>query len=295
VSADDIPAVVSTAWLAARQDDPALRLADVRWYLPHLGKRGRDEYDRGHLPGAVFVDLETDLAASHGRGPGRHPLPAPEEFRAAMARAGVDSETHVVAYDDSGGSIAARLWWLLRHFGHPRVSVLDGGITRWVAEGRPLTRDVPAPPPGAFVPRPVEGQVVEKDEVRRLSRDPRAAVLDARAPERYEGRAEPVDPRAGHVPGAISAPFAANLAPGEAEGAAGARFKAPAALRAQYAALGATPEREVVVYCGSGITACHDLLALHLAGIRHARLYEGSWSDWAADPALPVATGPHPG
>ena len=152
MSVDDTPALVSTAWLAARLDDPALRLADVRWYLPHLGKRGRDEYDRGHLPEAVFVDLDADLAASHGRGPGRHPLPAPEAFRTAMGRAGVGPETHVVAYDDSGGSITARLWWLLRHFGHPRVSVLDGGITRWVAEGRPLTRDVPAPPPGEFVP-----------------------------------------------------------------------------------------------------------------------------------------------
>jgi thiosulfate/3-mercaptopyruvate sulfurtransferase len=212
-----------------------------------------------------------------------------------MARAGVGPETHVVAYDDTGGSIAARLWWLLRHFGHLRVSVLDGGITRWVAEGRPLSRDVPAPSPGAFVPRPGEGQVVGKDEVRRLSGDPGAVVLDARATERYEGRVEPVDPRAGHVPGAVSAPFAANLASGEAEGAAGARFKAPAALRAQYAALGVTPGLEVVVYCGSGVTACHNLLALHLAGIHHARLYEGSWSDWSADPALPVAIGPDPG
>jgi thiosulfate/3-mercaptopyruvate sulfurtransferase len=212
-----------------------------------------------------------------------------------MARAGVGPETHVVAYDDAGGSIAARLWWLLRHFGHPLVSVLDGGITRWVAEGRPVVRDVPEPPPGAFVPRPAEGQVADRDEVRRLSRDPGAVVLDARAPERYEGRVEPVDPRAGHVPGAVSAPFAANLVPGAAGGGGGGRFKAPPELRAQYAALGVAPGREVVVYCGSGVTACHDLLALHLAGIRHARLYEGSWSDWSADPTLPVATGPDPG
>ena len=148
MSIDETPAVVSTEWLAARLDDPALRLADVRWYLPHLGKRGRDEYERGHLPGAVFVDLETELAAPHGRGPGRHPLPAPEAFGAAMARAGVGPETHVVAYDDTGGSIAARLWWLLRHFGHPRVSVLDGGITRWVGRGAPSQQGRPGALPG---------------------------------------------------------------------------------------------------------------------------------------------------
>jgi thiosulfate/3-mercaptopyruvate sulfurtransferase len=206
-----------------------------------------------------------------------------------MSRAGVGPETHVVAYDDTGGSTAARLWWLLRHFGHPRVSVLDGGIARWVAEGRPLSTDVPAVRPATFVARPAPEGTVDKEAVRRLARDPGAVVFDARAPERYEGRSEPVDPRAGHIPGAVSAPFAANLREEE-----GARFKSPEELGARYAALGATPGRRVVVYCGSGVTACHDLLALHLAGVPDALLYPGSWSDWSADPELPAATGPEP-
>jgi thiosulfate/3-mercaptopyruvate sulfurtransferase len=285
----ETPALVSTDWLAAHLDDEGVRVADVRWYLPHVGKQGREEYGRGHIPGAVFVDLETALAGPRGSGPGRHPLPAPEVFAAAMSRAGVGAETHVVAYDDAGGSIAARLWWLLRHMGHPKVSVLDGGVGRWSAEGRALTDIVPAVTPAAFTATPRTGHVVDKDAVRRLSRDPQAVVLDARAAERYEGRSEPVDPRAGHVPGALSAPYTANLRAEE-----GARLKSREALRAQFAALGVVPGRRVVAYCGSGITACHNLLALHVAGIPDALLYEGSWSDWSSDPELPATTGPAP-
>jgi thiosulfate/3-mercaptopyruvate sulfurtransferase len=286
----ETPALVSTEWVAAHLDDPRVRVADVRWYLPQAGKRGREEYGKGHIPGAVFVDMDTELAGPRGSGPGRHPLPAPEAFAGAMSRAGVGAETHVVAYDDAGGSIAARLWWLLRHMGHSRVSVMDGGIARWAAEGRPLTETVPEVPPATFTVTPATGDVVAKDEVRRLSRDPGAVVLDARAAERYEGRVEPVDPRAGHIPGARSAPFGANLREEE-----GARLKPAEALRAQYAALGVTPGRQVVAYCGSGVTACHTLLALHVAGVPGALLYEGSWSDWSSDESLPAATGAAPG
>ena len=204
-----------------------------------------------------------------------------------MSRLGIGGQTHVVAYDDSGGSTAARLWWLLRYFGHPRVSVLDGGIDRWIVEGRPLETETFAPPPARFTARPQQGWVVDRAAVQQLCGDPSALLLDARAAERYEGRVEPVDPRAGHIPGARSAPFAGNLRDEPAP-----RLKSPEALRARFDALGAPQARTVVSYCGSGITACHNLLALHLAGYGGAVLYEGSWSDWSADPALEAATGP---
>ncbi len=291
----ETPALVSTTWLAAHLHDPGLRVADVRWYLPTTGRRGAIEYEQGHLPGAVFVDLDADLAAPPGAGPGRHPLPAPEAFARAMARLGIGDETYVIAYDDTGGSTAARLWWLLRYFGHPQVSVLDGGLPRWIAEGRPVERGAPdAAPPAAtphlrFTPRPQPGWVVDKREVDRLRRNPRTLLLDARSPERYEGRVEPIDPRPGHIPGARNAPFAQNLT-----GEPVPRFKSPDELRRQFDELGAAQAERIIAYCGSGVTACHDLLALHLAGYGNAQLYAGSWSDWSADPHLPAATGPEP-
>ena len=286
-STTDAPALVTTAWLAQRLDDADVRVADVRWYLPTPGKHGRDEYARGHIPGAVFVDLDTALAAPDSGGPGRHPIPDPARFERAMSVAGVGSHTHVVAYDDAGGAIAARLWWLLRHYGHRNVSVLDGGLTAWIAEGRPTTPETPKIEPATFRAQAALGRVVDKTTVAQLAADPSAVVLDARAPERYQGLTEPVDPRPGHIPGAVSAPFAGNLTPATT-------FLDRDVLRRRYAALGVTPEKQVVAYCGSGVTACHTLLALHLAGFQDAALYEGSWSDWSADPTLPAATGPHP-
>ncbi len=281
------PPLVSTEWLAERLDDPPLRVADVRWYLPHVGKRGTDEYARGHIPGAVFVDLDTELASPRGSGPGRHPLPSPGQFEAAMSRAGIGPETHVVAYDDSGGGTAARLWWLLRYFGHARVSVLDGGITKWIAERRPVTSETPAVQPKRFTARPGGAPVVDRQFVSRASADPAVVVLDARAAERYEGRVEPIDPRPGHVPGARSAPYAANLASADDP-----VFLPAPALRRRYESLGVAPNRTAVAYCGSGVTACHTILALHVAGFPEAALYEGSWSDWSSDPTMPAATGP---
>ena len=292
MAAVSIPPLVSTQWLAERLEDPHLRVADVRWYLPTTGRSGRAEYNLGHIPGAVFVDLDRDLARPAYQGPGRHPLPSTEEFAAAMGRLGVDEATHVVAYDDGSGGVAARLWWLLRFFGHPRVSVLDGGVARWQAEQRPLTADVPRVAAAQFQARPQQGWVVDKAEVGHLARDPSALVLDVRAPERYEGRAEPVDPRAGHIPGARNAPITQNLATGEPGGAP--RFKSPQELRAQFEALGVPRAQRVVAYCGSGVNACQALLALDLAGFPGAQLYEGSWSDWSSDPSLPAATGPEP-
>lgn len=285
-----VSALVSTAWLAAHLRDAAVRVADVRWYLPHTGKDGRDEYAAGHVPGAVFVDINTALAAPLGSGPGRHPLPTVDVVSAAMAEVGIGDGTHVVAYDDAGGSIAARLWWLLRYFGHQRVSVLDGGITRWLAEGRPLEGVAPQVTPVHFTARPQPGRVLDKETVSRLRGRPGTLLLDARAPDRYQGLSEPVDARAGHIPGALSAPFASNLRDEPAP-----RLLSAEELRARYAELGVPGAHTIVVYCGSGITACHDLLALHLAGYPDGLLYEGSWSDWSADPTLPAATGPEPG
>ena len=282
-SEQPVPALVTAAWLAAHLDDPHVQPVDVRWYLTERG-RGRAEYLAAHIPGASFMDVDDDLAAPRGQGPGRHPIPAPEAFAAAAGRAGIGPDTHVVAYDASGGAYAARLWWLLRYFGHPRVSLLDGGWPAWQAGGYPTERGATAVTPAVFVPRPHPELVVDAAAVEALRHDPRALLLDARAPERYEGRVEPIDPRAGHIPGARSAPFAANLRPD-------GHMKSPDELRAHYAALGADPATRIVCYCGSGVTAAHDIFALHLAGYPDALLYEGSWSDWCSDPRRPVATG----
>jgi thiosulfate/3-mercaptopyruvate sulfurtransferase len=280
-------ALVTTGWLAGHLHDPDLRVVDVRWYLDP-SRRGRDAWAGGHIPGAVFLDVDEDLSApggGRGRPAGRHPWPSPEQVARVMGAAGIGAGTRVVAYDDQAGATAARLWYVLRAHGHDDVAVLDGGLARWLAEGRPLETEVLAPAPAVFVPRPRPGWVATKAEM--VARPPGTLVLDARAGERYRGETEPVDPRAGHIPGARSAPFAGNLT-----GDPAPVFRSPEELRARYAGLGAEGA-EPIVYCGSGVTACHDLLALHLAGLR-GRLYAGSWSEWSADPSLPAATGPEP-
>lgn len=284
---DTIPLLVSVEWLAAHLDNRQVRVADVRWYLPHLGKTGAGEYAAAHIPGAVFLDLDTELAALPGSGPGRHPLPTAETFQAAMRRIGVSADTHVIAYDDGGGT-AARLWWLLHYFGHPRVSLLDGGLTAWRAAGLPVASGADVSRPvGDFVARPTPRMVVDKAEVARLAADPAALLLDARARERYEGRVEPIDARPGHIPGARSAPYAENV------GSDG-RFLPPTELSVRYQRLGVADADTVVAYCGSGVSACHTVFALRLAGRPDVKLYEGSWSDWAADATFPAATGPEP-
>jgi len=280
----EVPALVTADWLAARLSDPTVRPVDVRWYLTEPAK-GRAEYEQGHIPGAPFMDLDADLASPRGQGPGRHPLPTPEDFAAAAGRAGIGDETYVVAYDSSGGAAAARLWWLLRYFGHTRVSLLDGGWPAWQSAGYPTEPSVPTIPQANFTAAPHPEMVVDAGEVDRLRRDPRALLLDARANERYEGRVEPIDSQAGHIPGARSAPYAGNL---RDDG----HMRSADELRDRYLALGADAAERIVCYCGSGITAAHDILALHLAGRTDALLYEGSWSDWSSDPVRPVATGP---
>ena len=267
---------------------------DVRWRLG--GPPGREDYARGHLPGAVFLDLDTDLAAPPGPA-GRHPLPAPADLQHALRAAGVRDGAPVVVYDADNGSVAARLWWLLRWAGHDRVRLLDGGLAAWVTEGRPVTIDVPAPAPGDVTVRPGHMPVLDSDGAAALART--GVLLDARAPERYRGDVEPIDPKAGHVPGARNAPFAANT--GE-----DGRWRTPQELAEHFAKLG-VPEKqaasaeaggEVGAYCGSGVTAASVVLALEVAGITSldapAALYAGSWSNWSADPARPVATGDAP-
>jgi thiosulfate/3-mercaptopyruvate sulfurtransferase len=259
-------------------------LLDVRWRLG--GPPGREDYDRGHLPGAVFLDLDADLAAPPGLG-GRHPLPEPAGLQRALRAAGVRDGHPVVVYDADNGSIAARLWWLLRWAGHDQVRVLDGGFAAWQAEGRPVTTDVQAPAEGDITVRPGGLPVVDADGAADLART--GLLLDARAPERYRGDVEPIDPKAGHVPGAVNAPFSAHT------GADG-RWHTPEELAAHFAELGVRGDRPVGAYCGSGVTATSVLLALEVAGVGDkAALYAGSWSNWSADPERPVATGDQPG
>ncbi len=277
--------LVSPEWLREHIGEPDLRIIDFRWYL--VGRQGRDAYLGGHIPGAVFVDLD----AVTGKGPGRHPLPTRQQFQAEMRRAGVSTSTRVVAYDDAGGSIAARLWFLLRWFGHGAQAVLDSGLQGW---GTPLETALPVVKTGDFKARaPQRSRILDFEQVKRLSNSGRGragagrVIVDARVGERYRGEHEPIDPKKGHIPGAVSAPWIDNLD-------ADARFKSPDQLRRQYEALGVDEKAGAVVYCGSGVNACHDLLALEIAGVSNVRLYEGSWSDWSHHDA-PVATGSDPG
>lgn len=281
-AADRLPAmgIMSVPELLARIDDPGMRICDVRWWLVDPGK-GRRDYAAAHLPGAVFVDLDTDLTAREG--PGRHPLPSPVGFARRMEALGIGDDTEVVAYDDAGGTVAARLWWMLDDLGHSRVRVLDGGSGAWEAAGGPLTADVPAPAPGTLTLRETWSGVVDRAALLRLLRSGDIALTDARAPERYRGDVEPVDPVPGHIPGAISRPTAGNLAPD-------GRFLAPEALRDRFGSL----RRPVVSSCGSGVNACHNALAMRIAGLPDGLLYEGSYSDWSRA-GMPVATGDDPG
>ena len=279
------PALVSTDWLAARPGASHVRVVDARWSLLEPSK-GRASYEAAHVPGAAFLDVDGDLASPRGQGPGRHPLPTAGHFAAAMSRAGVGGESHVVAYDFGDCSTAARVWWLLRHFGHDRVSLLDGGWTRWSAEGRATESAAPAIASGAFTARARSGDLVDADEVERLRHDPGTLLIDSRMPERYEGRTEPIDPVAGHVPLAVNHPFPRNV-----RAADDPRFLPPETLRERFTALGAGRAERVIAYCGSGVNACQNLFALHVAGFGMGLLYEGSWSDWCSTGTRPVGTG----
>ncbi|MEU9823618.1 sulfurtransferase [Micromonospora chersina] len=261
-----------------RADPPTL--LDVRWRL--AGPPGREDYLAGHLPGAVFVDLDTELCGRPGAA-GRHPLPDPAALQAALRAAGVRAGHPVVVYDGGDGMSAARAWWTLRWAGHRAVRVLHGGFPAWVAAGLPLSTEAPAPPPGDVAVTPGELPVLDAGEAARLAAAGTGVLLDVRAAPRYRGETEPVDPVAGHIPGAVNLPAPGYVAEG--------RFPAAEALRERFAAAGVAEGAPVGAYCGSGVTAAQAVLALHLAGRPDAALYVGSWSNWVADPDRPVATG----
>jgi thiosulfate/3-mercaptopyruvate sulfurtransferase len=251
---------------------------DVRYRMG--GPSGPEVYAAGHVPGAAYVDLDADLADPPGPR-GRHPLPQVATFQAAMQRAGVSPDRPVVVYDDWEGRAAARCWWLLRFHGHPDVRVLDGGWAAWTAAGGAVEAGTPEIAPGSFVADPGQLPVLERDDVLAFAEG--GTLVDARDPERFRGEVEPVDPVAGHIPGAVNVPTGTNL---RRDGT----FRSAGDLRALYAASGADPTRPVAAYCGSGVTAAHDLLALAVVGVEGA-LYPGSWSEWVAEPGRPLATG----
>jgi thiosulfate/3-mercaptopyruvate sulfurtransferase len=268
---------------ALLDSDRHVVLLDVRWALgdPH----GRDHYLEGHLPGAVFVDLATELAAPAAPGRGRHPLPPASEFQATARRWGIRTGDAVVAYDNSGNTAAARAWWMLRSAGFPSVHLLDGGLAAWQGAGLPLESGSVDPVPGEVS---FTGSGMPAVDLAAAAAWPRSGILlDARAGERFRGEFEPVDPRAGHIPGALSAPTTENL---DDSG----RFLPAAELRRRFEDLGISDDVPVAVYCGSGVTAAHEVAALEIAGFR-AALYPGSFSEWSSNPDLPVATGAAPG
>ncbi|HWH45829.1 MAG TPA: sulfurtransferase [Thermoleophilaceae bacterium] len=266
--------LVDAAWLRAEISAPDLAVVDCRWRIGEPGA-GEALWAAGHIPGAGFLDVDGDLSAPPGPG-GRHPLPDPDEFARAATRAGIAAGSRVVAYDDPSIGGAARLWWILRHLGHDSVAVLDGGIDAWLAKGGMLERcDGPAPGSPPFSPGPALDDAVEAGGVPPAH----GALVDARSPERFRGDAEPLDPVAGHIPGAVNVPYT-DLAPG-------GRYRSPAEIRARLAEAGA--DGGLTAYCGSGISACVVLLAAEHAGVS-GRLYPGSWSDWSAR-GLPAETG----
>jgi thiosulfate/3-mercaptopyruvate sulfurtransferase len=254
-------------------------VVDCRFKLA-APEAGRAAYRAGHLPRAVYADLDRDLSGPPVTDRGRHPLPAPETLVALFGRLGIVPGIQVVGYDDMGGMMAARLWWMLRYVGHTAVAVLDGGITRWVAEGRPIETSERTPVATVFTGSADRARLVTLDEVPGL-----AALVDAREAPRYRGEVEPIDPRPGHIPGARNHPWPTNL---RADGC----FKSPAELHEAFqASLGTLPDGATVHYCGSGVSACHNVLAQVHAGLAEPRLYCGSWSEWCSDPARPAAHG----
>ncbi|MFT4174488.1 MAG: sulfurtransferase [Rhodocyclaceae bacterium] len=277
--------LISASALAAHIDDPDWLVIDTRHALadPHAG---RAAYTAGHLPGAVFLHLDDDLAGRKTGSNGRHPLPDRQAFAAVLGHLGLRPGTQVITYDGGDGSMAAaRLWWMLRWIGHAAVAVLDGGVAAWILRGGALTQEAAAPrPPGQVAPRAsLVGTVTSADVLENLSTR-RRLVIDARAADRFRGDNETLDARAGHIPGAINRPFKDNLLPD-------GRFKSAERLHGEFTALlGDVPPSAFIAQCGSGVTACHNLLALEVAGLPGAALYAGSWSEWSSDPARPVAT-----
>jgi len=275
VSTDTLAEHLAGSWVLV---DCRFDLQNEQW--------GRDQYLTSHIPGAVYASLSHDMAGPKTGGNGRHPLPSIDALSATLGRLGIARGTQVVAYDQDSGMYASRLWWLLRYAGHDAVAVLDGGWAKWTREGRPVRDGEDTRPPATFVAAPRPEMRVSVDEVNAQLGNPKTLLVDARAPERYEGRTEPIDRVPGHIPGAVNRHYRSN---------AGDDFTLlpPQELRDQFLkVLGSHEPSQAVMYCGSGVTACQNLLAMAHAGLRGARLYAGSWSEWSADPARPVEKGP---
>jgi thiosulfate/3-mercaptopyruvate sulfurtransferase len=275
--------LVAPEELAKHLDDPNWVVFDTRHDMGDVEK-GRRAYAAGHIPGAYFLHMDDDLSGPKTGKNGRHPLPDLAKFAARINECGVTPDSQVVAYDDLGGNFAVRLWWMLKWLGHDKVALLDGQYPLWEKEGRPVTTKVPPKRAGSFVPRPQLGETVDVHFVDRFREDLAVKLIDARAAERFKGLKEPIDPVAGHIPGAINRFWQMNLNPD-------GRFKDPAEIRREAEALlaGASPQQAVHM-CGSGVTACHNMFAFELAGLPRGRLYPGSWSEWCADSSRPVAS-----
>ncbi len=275
--------LISAKELASHLDDPEWVIVDSRFKLADPEK-GRRDYESAHIPGAVYAHLDNDLSGPIIKGvTGRHPMPEVNNIRAVFSWLGIDSSVQVVAYDDVGGALAAgRVWWLLRWLGHKQAAILDGGWQAWVSQGLPVRGGKEIREPRVFIPHPRTELMVSSEEVEKMRKDPRFLLLDARTAERYRGENETIDPVAGHIPGAISAPYLDNLNPD-------GTFLSDESLAKRYKRLvEGFPIDHVVAYCGSGVTATHDILAMMKAGLGEARLYAGSYSEWITDPKRPV-------
>ena len=277
--------LIDTTTLHASLYDPDWAIVDCRFALDDPDA-GRAAYRTAHISGAVYAHLDEDLSGAIVPGvTGRHPLPDPDVLAATFSKWGIADDVQVVAYDDAGGAMAARLWWLLRWLGHDAAAVLDGGWTAWQAKEYPTRAGDESRMPASFVPHPRPNRLADAQTVGRLLTEAGSRLLDARAAIRFRGEVEPIDPVPGHIPGAISAPFSENLV-------SDGRFAEPAALAARFQALtGSVPAERVVHMCGSGVTACHNALAMAHAGLGEPRVYVGSWSEWITDPNRPIAEG----
>ena len=272
--------IVSPAEVLSHLTDPAWAVIDCRFDLKNQAW-GEQVYTEGHIPGAVYAHMDRDLAVPKTANTGRHPLPPVEQLAAGFSAWGISSNTQVVVYDQAGGAFAARLWWMLRYLGHNAVAVLDGGMPAWQRAGYPLAQGIETRAPANFTAHPHPEMLVTSQEVAAHLNDPAYRLVDARAGERFRGEVEPIDPVAGHIPGALNRFHGENLAPT-------GQFLAAETLRQQFVTLlGDTSPANTIVYCGSGVTSCHHLIALELAGLPGARLYLGSWSEWITDPNRP--------